>query len=65
MSHLPADIHKRLEWKPPEHNSFLLHTEGKPFRCNCGANVFHKEWDAQEASEVYVCNGCNAAYIGE
>lgn len=64
MSHLPADIHRRLVWRPPANNSFLLKNEGRPFRCSCGANVFHKDWDNDEG-EIYVCNGCEAAYKGE
>ena len=65
MSMLPADSHRRLEWKPPENNNFMVRDgEGKPFRCRCGANVLHKEWDAKYG-EIYVCNGCGTAYLAE
>jgi predicted SprT family Zn-dependent metalloprotease len=32
------------------------------FRCECGCNVFHKR---ENEPERYICNSCDAEYIGE
>lgn len=36
---------------------------GKPFRCHCECNVFHKE-PCVEHGEEYVCNACGQRYEG-
>lgn len=48
----------------PEPESIMLYINGKNFRCNCGANVFTKFWDALYG-EVFSCNGCNLEYQGD
>lgn len=40
--------------------SFTLTVGGKPFRCECGANCFHKPYRTN--LNVYRCNGCNKTY---
>lgn len=36
----------------------LLKSEGKTFRCSCGANVFSKT----NEPGYYLCNGCDTGY---
>lgn len=43
--------------------SFILTVDGKPFRCHCGANCFHKP-DKNDL-ELYACNACNTWYHSE
>jgi hypothetical protein len=43
--------------------NFILKVAGKPFRCQCGCNVFHKPDDTR--LEHYKCNGCELAYDAE
>lgn len=38
----------------------MVKIDGKTFRCECGANVFHKDEDG-----LYVCNGCSLVYEGK
>lgn len=40
-----------------------LKIAGKPYRCHCGANVFHHP-DKSQLS-LYECNGCNAQFEAE
>lgn len=42
---------------------FIVRVAGKPFRCNCGCNVFHKPDDTD--LELYQCNACGEQYRGE
>ena len=39
----------------------LCMIEGKPFRCECGCNVFRK---LLKEPHKYVCNSCGAVYTG-
>lgn len=38
----------------------IIKVNGKSFRCECGCNVFRKS-----ADDRYICNSCNAAYLGK
>lgn len=40
---------------------FIVKMEGTSFRCVCGCNVFGKLIE----SRIYICNACDARYIGE
>lgn len=40
--------------------NFTLKVAGKPFRCECGCNVFHKPDKAK--LEWYKCNACGTVY---
>lgn len=40
--------------------SFILNVGGKPFRCRCGANCFHKP--NKDDLELYACNSCDTWY---
>lgn len=40
--------------------SVMLKVAGRPFRCNCGANVFRRFTNGQ-----YQCNSCDTLYEGE
>ena len=42
---------------------FVLKVAGKPFRCECGCNVFHKQKPVEEP-EMYKCNCCDTYYYG-
>lgn len=39
----------------------MVKVEGSSFRCECGCNVFHHG----ERDDIYICNACEARYIGE
>ena len=39
--------------------NFMPTVGGKPFRCSCGCNVFHK---ANYDRHIYICNACEVAY---
>ena len=43
----------------------MLYLNGsrKSFRCECGANVFHKV--KYQGRELFRCNGCETLYNGE
>lgn len=50
---------------------FTLRDNGRPFRCPCGCNVFHKpetensRWPYTDPSvNLYECNCCGAWYEG-
>jgi Lar family restriction alleviation protein len=43
--------------------NFIMSSGGKPFRCSCGCNVFHKP-DNKNLT-LYECNSCHTEYIGE
>ena len=43
--------------------NFMPRVSGKAFRCQCGANVFHKP--DMRRPEIYECNGCGVWYEGE
>lgn len=43
--------------------NFIMSSGGKPFRCHCGCNVFHKP-DNKKLT-LYECNSCHTEYIGE
>lgn len=38
----------------------MIRIEGKPFRCDCGCNVFRKR-----AATQYSCNACDNWYAAE
>lgn len=40
----------------------MLKVGGKPFRCHCGANVFHHP---EDRPDVYECNGCEEWYVSD
>ncbi len=42
----------------------ILKVAGKPFRCNCGCNVFHKPRPISEPGR-YVCNACDTEYTAD
>ena len=42
---------------------FMFRVDGKPFRCACGCNVFHKP-DASRP-EIVRCNACEATFETE
>lgn len=44
--------------------NFLIRVANESFRCPCGANVFRRN-PAREGDRYYLCNGCNAPWIGE
>ena len=39
----------------------LLIVNGQRFRCECGANVFHKG----EKQGLWICNACGTEYVNE
>jgi hypothetical protein len=39
--------------------NFMPRVNGKPFRCECGCNVFHKDDEGH-----FICNACETAYEG-
>jgi hypothetical protein len=41
---------------------FMLTVGGKPYRCLCGCNVFHKP-DASNPN-IYECNACEQQFEG-
>lgn len=41
--------------------SYFLSSRGKPFRCECGCNLFHKPKERPE--DRYECNACEAWYF--
>jgi len=43
-------------------SSFMIQSEGKPFRCSCRANCFHHRY---VDPTIFTCNGCGADYQGE
>lgn len=44
----------------------LLRSDGKPFRCHCGCNVFRPVKDDERPNSlIYECNGCGDWIIGE
>lgn len=45
----------------------LLTVGGKPFRCECGSNVFRQVVYPNDPPEyvTYQCNGCFEIYCGE
>ena len=44
-------------------HQFTLNIEGKPYRCKCGCNVFHKP--NKEKLMVYQCNSCKEIFETE
>ena len=51
----------------------ILKVQGKPFRCNCGCNVFHRTEISEdervrnkieEGEDILECNACGAVYAG-
>lgn len=53
--------HARLRLRQPvKPETTMLRVGGKPFRCNCGANVFTKK--SVSGKTVFVCNGCQEWY---
>lgn len=42
--------------------AIMLKVGGKPFRCECGANVFHHP---PEKPKAFECNGCGTWWVGE
>lgn len=43
-------------------SSSFVKIEGKSFKCNCGCNLFHHEY---EDKNIYTCNACSQEYQGE
>jgi hypothetical protein len=41
-------------------HNFTLKMEGKPFRCQCGCNVFHKP--NKNKLTLYQCNACETQF---
>jgi len=42
----------------------MIMIDGKSYRCFCGCNVFHPI-NCEEHSRVeYICNACQAIYVG-
>lgn len=44
-------------------HQFTLKIEGRPYRCECGCNVFHKP--DKEKLMVYQCNSCKETFKTE
>lgn len=42
----------------------ILKVAGKRFFCHCGANVFTRQEDWNNA-QIYSCNGCGEEYASE
>jgi hypothetical protein len=40
--------------------NFMLRVGGKPYRCECGCNVFHKP--DQKKVDLYECNACETRF---
>lgn len=40
--------------------NFMLRIGGKPYRCECGCNVFHKP--DNKRLDLYECNGCEQRF---
>ena len=40
--------------------NFMLRINGKPYRCDCGCNVFHKP--DRRYLDLYECNGCEQRF---
>ena len=54
-----VDMTKEEIEKHKENPNILLKVGGKPFRCECGCNVFHHPGtDADE----YCCNACGSRF---
>lgn len=59
---------ERKHWTPRKYADGTLYQStlkvtGKPFRCECGCNVFHQPNDKDLSR--YACNGCDAEYVTE
>lgn len=50
--------------KETESGDIILKVGGKPFRCECGCNVFRKPHPITDPRQ-YKCNSCNALYRSE
>jgi len=48
-----------------EPKDILISVGGKPFRCECGCNVFRHPSNLPEDRYKYVCNSCRLTYTGE
>ena len=46
-----------------ELENFVMKVAGKPFRCDCGCNVFHKPDRARP--DIYECNACGTWYTSD
>lgn len=46
-----------------ELHNFTLKIGGKPFRCACGCNVFHKPDSTR--LDLYQCNACDNQFEAE
>lgn len=55
----PVTIRLREDAETPEPEQSMPRVNGKPFRCECGCNVFTRRGNR------YTCNGCGANYRGE
>ena len=44
-------------------HNFTVKVGGKPFRCSCGCNVFHKPDETRQ--HIYQCNACESWYSGD
>jgi hypothetical protein len=42
--------------------NFMPRVDGKPFRCKCGCNVFHKP--VSKNKQLFECNSCGDRYNG-
>lgn len=46
-------------WPAEKPHAAMLRVNGKPFRCECGTNVF-----STSDEHIYTCNGCGNVYEG-
>jgi len=46
----------------PKGRQMMINVMGKPFRCDCGCNVFS---ELEASRPHYKCNSCGANYLGE
>lgn len=52
------------ETGPSVGRQIMMNVGGKPFRCQCGANVFTLLFES-DGETHYRCNGCKRDYVGE
>lgn len=61
----PKNLELRTPVKLPDGSvqNFTLKLEGKPYRCSCLCNVFHKPDDTNLS--IYKCNACGTEFSCE
>lgn len=52
---------KETEFVIQEEENVMIRSEGKPFSCTCGCNVFHTKMD-KVYGKIYQCNACDNEY---